>query len=455
MDLEQEKSELKKLFDHYMVLAEKRISWAQTWIADAYFWGWGTDKDYKKFIEWDIKAARNGSYVSKRRMMLYYQSFGDVDAVMDLSQTAFRPTLIAKHKLDYPAEIEFAVEEPRGEINLLRWSSDEYKECFSGADGLQLIDEFEAMIDNRMLYSEFEHGEAFLSRAVCYIFGFGIDPDLNLAMELLVGFDSIDWNKLARSKGSRYSRNEYYSLFFDALHYYCCLREAGIEGSYDLDQFAKEFGYGQLLDLSEGALSAYQILHSVKRAFDGDVESARRLGILFSEQEDAPSNEGRRLIYHDDSSAMTYIRAIPGINPDSRTTAIALKLSSDPDKNTFDWIYSYNLCLRVEENLADIPEQPVIGRDYCSRHEIAEVLTDALLNLACNTSDEAVRRNIGKKLQSIDQEYGGIGDFRKGQVYSECFSDYYQALECFDRHFGGPNEYSKKCRKKLLSNRRK
>ncbi|WP_034447859.1 sel1 repeat family protein [Butyrivibrio sp. AE2032] len=447
MNPEAEQNELKKIFEHYLSLANKRVSWAQTWIADAYFWGWGVEKDYKKFIEWDIKAARNGSYVSKRRMMLYYQSFGDVEAVTDIYRMRFRPTMISKHKAIYPTEIEIAFEERRGEIGYMRWPFEEYKERFANKNAFQFIDDFEASIDNTLLYSELEYGEAALSRAICYIFGFGTAPDLKLAMDYLVGFDNKDWDKLKRAKGSRYTRNDYYSSSFDALHYYSCLREIGIDGSDSLDEFLDEFVHGQLLGSVESAFSAYLVRHELRRALEGDIICAGNIGMCMLEEGNVPDNAGRRLLYHDDLSAAGFLKMVVNKKRNSLVTIKMLELTSDPEKRSFDWSYSYNLCLNVESAFSEINEYLSHEYDISTQLSLRSALVDAFLKLAHSTDNEAVRRNIGKKLLVIDQQDDGIGDLCKGKLYFDCFRDYYQAITYFDRYFGGPNEYSDLCRR--------
>ena len=108
MNYEAEKTELKRLFDYYFMLASKGVAWAQTWIADAYFWGWGVDMDYSSFIEWDTRAARNGAPISKKRMVLYYLSKGNINAAISACRIRDERIFISTHSNEYPTEVKFA-----------------------------------------------------------------------------------------------------------------------------------------------------------------------------------------------------------------------------------------------------------------------------------------------------------------------------------------------------------
>ena len=278
MNYEAEKIELKKLFDYYMVLANKRVCWAQAWIADAYFWGWGVAKDYKKYLQWDIWSARSGNGISRVRMMLYYLSLGNVSAAIDAGKYWTNRTLISTHEADYPTEVNFKVIYNDSCNYGFGVYIKDNKDQIIDKDLFQVIDEYELGIDETSEYSHYSHGEAATLRAVCYIFGFGVKQDLKKAMDLLLDFDS----KLGDDK-KRYS---YYAINNDAWHYYCCLEESGVPGLKTIDAFWKDETNGyeyHCLGREEDVQNAYYIRHEIRRALNGNRESASNVGELLLE----------------------------------------------------------------------------------------------------------------------------------------------------------------------------
>lgn len=456
MNYEAEKSEQKKLFDHYMTLACKNVGWAQTWMADAYFWGWGVDKDYRNFLVWDIRAARNGSYISQRRMFLKYLSAGDPQAAMDVFSISPFPYILPVYKHEYPAKIKVETLHPEGTLGYFRWDDDVFLERFADKDMMRFSDELEAINDNNPHFNEdYKHdlrGEVALTKAICYIFGFGVEQDFDKAMKFLVDFDSKNWGEPQR-------RRQYYYSFYDALHYYRCLRENNIQGSEALDKFSAEDSRGRYIS-SESIVNAYAVRRYIRLAFEGSIPAGAKIGYMMMESENKPDRANRRIIYHDDRNAMTYLKMAAGLVPNTRATVSAIELASDPDKRSFEWTYAYNLCTKVESELGSVTDDDdddaPIELSKTSANLLAGILVRAYADLARGSSDEEMRRNLGSRALNLVNIWfqDGFNERTIGQIYFECFRDYGKALQCFDKYYGNkPNEYSKKC-KVMMSRRR-
>lgn len=456
MNYEAEKSEQKKLFDHYMTLACKNVGWAQTWMADAYFWGWGVDKNYIKFLEWDVRAARNGSYVSQRRMFLKYLSAGDPEAALEVFFIHSNSYILPVYKHEYPAKIKVETIREDGSLGYYRWNRDEFKQRFADKDMMRFSDELEAINDNNPHFNEdYKHdlrGEVALTKAICYIFGFGVEQDFDKAMKFLVDFDSKNWGEPQR-------RRQYYYSFYDALHYYRCLRENNIQGSEALDKFSAEDSRGSYIS-SESIVNAYAVRRYIRLAFEGSIPAGAKIGYMMMESENKPDKANRRIIYHDDRNAMAYIKMAAGLVPNTWVTISAIELSSDPDKSSFDWTYAYNLCTKVESELdsatEDDDDDAPLELSKTSADNLAGILVRAYADLARGSSDEEMRRNLGSRALNLVNIWfqDGFNERTIGQIYFECFRDYGKALQHFDKYYGNkPNEYSKKC-KVMMSRRR-
>lgn len=392
MNYEAEKVELKKLFDYYLIYANKRVSWAQTWIADAYFWGWGVDKNYQKFIEWDTKAARNGSSVSKRRMILYHLSLGHIDAAVSACQIRDDGFTISTYGNDYPQEIKFK----RFYDNFISKFNGyicSHKEQLINKRIDQIIDEYEISHEHDLKNdpsSSYGLGEADLSRAICLIFGFGFKQDLALAMQTLTKiYDSLkDTNE----------RQIYYYSSFDAWHYACCLREGGIPGSDSFWEVVSTLAYnGKCL------LCAYYYRHAIRKAFEGNIEAAITVGKDMLEEKGNLENEYRLFIYHDNRCALSYLKMAAGVVPNSFATMDVIKLTSNPKANTFDWTYAYNLCLKVETALPNIPEPDDNEYGLRKKWVVESYLKNAYINLSQSTSDGTISKTLADKARQLEK----------------------------------------------------
>ena len=396
MNYEAEKIELKKLFDYYMVLANKRVCWAQAWIADAYFWGWGVAKDYKSFLQWDIWSARSGNGISRVRMMLYYLSLGNVPAAIDAGKYGLNRTVLSTHGTDYPTEVNFDV--IYNDSN--SYGFGEYirnnKDRIIDKDLFQVIDEYELGIDETSEYSHYSHGEAATLRAVCYVFGFGVKQDLNKAMEFLIDFDS----KLCDDE----KRYFYYSSNNDAWHYYCCLEESGVPGLKSLDELWKDKSNGYEythMGNDENLQNAYYIRHEIRRALNGNRESASNVGALLLESNNSVTCRNRRIIYHDDRCALSYLKLVAGVEPDSIATYYALELASNADNKAYDWQYAYDLCMKVEGSIDSVSDDREYRPGHYQKSTMIYCLSSTFRNLAKDAPDDVTRDILNAKSESI------------------------------------------------------
>lgn len=456
MDYNAEKIELKKLFNYFMYLANKRVAWAQTWIADAYFWGWGVDKDFNQFLAWDIRAARKGSYVSRKRMMLYYQSFGDADAVVELNKISPIPTVLSIHKDKPSTEVEAEYEDVKSNTllpyELIRDISELGK-----LSVLEFIDQYEKLCSSKS-NSVNCHGEAALLRAICYIYGFGVNQDFEKAMKILVENDSTDLMKRAEPQEVSISeRVLFYRDNFDALHYYQCLREKGIPGSESLESLLLDENIKLYFDVHDGSKESvqavYNIRHKIRKAFEGDRMAAKEIGFLLLEEVNKFDARGRRLIYHDDLCALSYLKMLSGIEANSSTTIKVLQLTSDPSKKTFDKAYADQLFKSIESRLEKIPvERPEKDFEHYDRNYVIYKLVECCINFARVANDLGIKKEFGNKAIILSHKVsdGRLNDFLMGEICYECFMDYQSALAYYDKNYGNqPNAYSQKCRDRL------
>lgn len=429
MDYQKEQQELSKFFNHYYNLANNRVPWAQSWIADAYFWGWGVEKNYNKFIEWDTKAARNGCIISARRMLLYYQAIGSYDAPASLCTTNSNERF--KHDL----------------LNSSFFSSpNEFLNVYSNKSVGDMITIYETAADVDEPYRsnnvEYRAKTALILKLIYHIYGFGGQQNFMEAMNLIKKLDASQLENLGYDNDS------------EVIHYYCCLRENNVQGSESLDDaiFTKTIYKHPIYHEHEE--DVFKIRHYIRKAFMGYGDYAWFIGRGLLEENDKPDKEERRVFYHDDYSAMYYIAMVAGKIPNSHPSYEAIKLSSNPDLKTFNFNYARNLCINVDGALDDAQESD----DYkvYDRISVRRLLAEAYANLAKGCQDANIKQDLGnraitqcnKYYQDYSQKYSGFDDnntlsYLFGKIYFECFQDYNKSLSYFSKYEGGNEEVSK------------
>jgi len=188
-DLAFEKQNLFKLNNYANLKAKKGDPDAQSYLAEAFFWGWGCEQSYSDFIKWDILAAHNGSPVSARRMFLYYLSNGRPDLAGELYYDYTNNSVNAVDLIKLSSEIKVY-----GINAFLNFSA-------KSSTVLEFIDKYEQKYDlseenrEKDFYSyldEFPRSEEpNLFRGICYLFGFGTKIDCSKAFDY---FKSIKYS---------------------------------------------------------------------------------------------------------------------------------------------------------------------------------------------------------------------------------------------------------------------
>lgn len=433
MDYQLEQSELSKFFNYYSDLANKRVPWAQSWIADAYFWGWGVQQDFQSFIKWDTKAARNGSLTSARRMFLYYFSIGSKEA---------SATLCTK-KLEGSTD------------NILKskaWSNNvnDFLRLYDNKNTLEMISSYENALDvddekYKSDYIGWRKKHSLLLYAICYIYGFGVEPNYEKGMDYILKCEVPN------------QEEDYWDIDMNFIHYYLCLREINIPGDERFENAVFEKSSYKYSFFDENEMEAYKVRHFVRRALMDDINSAESLGREIMEASDKVDNKRRRLFYHDDGTALYYLSKAAGVNPLSFATYDAITLSSNPYLKTFNYQYAKNLLIGVDEKIDNAIEKDSGCHDkLLVRRHIARGLAD----LARASQNFEEKRDFGNRAlrqcekysQEYIQKYSDSEElsYELGKIYFDCFNDYNIALRYFNKIENPVDEivrYKKECKK--------
>ena len=417
MDYQLEQQELGKVFSQYFDLANNRVPWAQSWIADAYFWGWGVKPDFTKFVEWDTKAARNGSLMSARRMLLYYQSIGSYSASATLFGI-YKEKVLAYGFL-YSDDVGF------------------YK-VFANRSIYDMVSAYERGENpshERIETDKTVLDDATLLKVICYIYGFGGKQSFQESMEMIKTLDR---------------KHIGYGDIRDIVHYYWCMREVGIPASPEMDKEIWEDSPYKYAIFEEEDFDAYKIRHYIRKAIEGDAHIAGEYGDELRESRNKPGVKSRRMFYHNNASALYYLSMGAGINPLSDSTYYAIGLSSNPDLNSFNFDYARNLCFKTDAMLDNAQQ----NEDDKSKSLVRVQLVQAYADLARSTADENVKRDFGNRALIQCQKNAEFGTesmyFFYGIVYFECFHDYNTAIRYFNAISGNDEKverYRNLCKK--------
>ena len=396
MDYQREQQELNRFFNYYYTLANNRVSWAQSWIADAYFWGWGVQQDYNKFVEWDTKAARNGSDLSAKRMLLYYHSIHSYEASATLT--------IKSYELLKSSMVR---------------SFDDYLKLYGNKNALEMIDAYANATDYDEEYKnnqiEYRKESAILLRTLCYIYGFGVEPNYQQAMVEIL------------KKEAPKEDEKYWDIDCNLVHYYYCLREIGIDGNeiFENNIYNKSsYRYGFFQEKEE---NVYKVRHFIRRAMLGDLFATQEIGLELMEKKDKVDNESRRLFYHDDNRAMGFLAMVAGAIPNSYASYEAVELSSDPDKKTYNYDYAKQLCFKIESNL-DFAKKDEKYQGVADIWIMRIALIKAFINLAKSTINDNEKREFGNNaLNQYQKNKQDDEEFKRedllGMIYFEAFHE--------------------------------
>ena len=456
MNYDVENQELRKIFNHYIQLANKKVFWAQTWIAEAYFWGWGVEKNFDLFIEWDTEAARNGSKISICRMLMYYLSIGQFDTVNSICLhdyfywSRLRRILLPE---EYSSDIKFReIESMVLDVSfeyfnnyLLDWLCPENLKDAYNNNFIETLDLCKNRIDS--IFSsdsewlkESSYNLLYIFKLICYIYGFGIEQNLQYAMKLILENDS---NLKDEDKELYYFANSIY------YHFYWFLREAGIAEN----KIIQNKHLNSYFEVSEEGLSeAYHIRHIIRWALEGKADYFSLFGKLLLEKNDNVKTSGRRLVYHDDRCALSYLKLTAGLKLNDETI-IALDLASDPEKKTFDYEYANSLSIRIEQKLIEYDSdtnRSIIEIDikFIRWHTI-----ETLIKLASFATEADTKQNIANRAIII-AKLGFCGfeesSYCLARIYEDYFRDYAKALQYYLQwDESGENWRIKECKLKM------
>ena len=293
-----EEAQLVKLYNHYLDLANCGKAFAQSYIAEAHFWGWGCQKDYAKFVEWDTIATKNGSLVSGRRMFLYYYSKGNLEAASTLYTKKNTSDII-----------------PCSGLSTIT-STNEFVECFGRSKDIQhFFNAYENAIDTSEPYrndsKNWRKDASKLLRAISYIYGFGVEQNYNVAKDCLL--DIID-------------SNDIYECQKEIIHYLLNLYEVGCSiDSMKLKQIIDNL-YLRWMVLDEPTAGCF-IKHAMRLATLGNTDAAHGLGIFISTK--SMNKERGYLFWHDDRDAMYWFSSIAEKPGNANMTMDAIQNSSN------------------------------------------------------------------------------------------------------------------------------
>lgn len=96
-----------------------------------------------------------------------------------------------------------------------------------------------------------------------------------------------------------------------------------------------------------------------------------------------------------------------GVTPYLGATGYIIRLTSDPAKKTFNWLYAYNLCTSMEGRLDSIhnPEDDSLGKDY-----LMYLLKKGFDNLSKTTSGKITKQELNKKAQLVQARLDASND---------------------------------------------
>ena len=219
---EYESSFLADFYRYYFNLAQNGDPYAQTYIAQANYWGWGCDKNYPEFIRWDTIAANNGVVSSGRRMLLYYFNKGDFDSVGRIYDNQ-NPRKHNPSGFDEPGGNMFGdnwfCHITRGEFISFCKS---FSNVFEFINALGEFKEWGSYAGERLVdpeACEIRGNATKLFQAICFIFGFGTTVDFTKADNYLIK----NFGKQRFSVGLRYGVD---SVVRDHANYLCSIYES-------------------------------------------------------------------------------------------------------------------------------------------------------------------------------------------------------------------------------------
>lgn len=336
--LEMEKPYLIKFYGHYWKMAQAGNVYAQQYVAQANYWGWGCAQNYDAFIKWDTLAAQNGSISSARRMILYYLSIKDystASSIYDINmrrnkndvEKLFGVWFYGKTKEEFE-DFCGKYQDVFGFIDALdgfkEWDSEEYSEKY--------LSDMESRGERRSVTNLF--------RAICYIFGFGVSADYNKAEGYLRGVN-ID-------KG-------YGAAVSDCYNYICSIYEALLPtGHKGIIEFFKTGSYSgnsiiertiYLLSDSPQYIEFYS-RHTVLLALMGNKKCAAWLGKNIAQKSNR--KEDYPYFYHDDKEALYWLSFVADYPGFADATVLAIDdIALNPQSSAYNYKYGKKLCSSV------------------------------------------------------------------------------------------------------------
>lgn len=417
MDYCYEQIELKKLFDYYMSLANSGNGFAQSYIAEAFFWGWGCQQDNSKFIEWDTMAARNGSIASSRRMFLYYYSIGNLEAAGTLYLINGVNTVVPG----------------KGHI----WDVSGFVNFYNKYNNIQLfLDAYEGALDvsedSRNNYKEYRKDAHKMFRAICSIYGFGIGQNLNTAVDYLTDIDYSD---------------ELFDWKEDCVHYILSLYEKGCVIDSEYLQSITEKIYLKNMIVQEDTAGCY-IRHAMRLALLGNEDAAYGLGHHIWTKSD---DDRRKYFFHDDSDALFWLSFIAEKQGNACATIEAIRIAADTQNVAFNYDYAKKICYYAlnNRNYDRDFNYTVIDDGLVKTYAVR-----ALVQLAIWINDKNEKYRLANDaLTYLVQQANKSDEDRDakhiGLIYCEVYKDYKQALPWLEEAASDGwdvQEYINKCK---------
>lgn len=340
---EMEKPYLGRFYRHYYTMAQSGNAYAQSYIAQANYWGWGCAKNYDAFIYWDTLAANNGVTSSGRRMFLYYLSIKDFDTAGIIYDNQ-NPRRHDPKGWDNPGGKMFG-----------DWFRNMPKEefisiCKDYSSVFDFIDAMEGFVDwgvdsefcKKRLADEEACETRFnvtkLLRAICYIFGFGTESEFIKADSYLLKDYSKEYIRVesVERDHANYLLSIYESYLptgdSNTINSFC---KGGFLHDSVFDKFKIDMG-------SEPEVIEFISRHALLFAFMGDLQCARHLGYMISTKCD---KECYQYFYHDDKEALYWFSMVAEKDGFADVTIKAIEMTLNPQSETYNYDYGKKLCI--------------------------------------------------------------------------------------------------------------
>ena len=280
----------------------------------------------------------------------------------------------------------------------------------------------------RKQYLEYRKYAPEMLRAICAIFGFGMEQDWEKAKRYLI---SIDYQEIQYVDGD-WDR--------DCLDYLLSLREAGcqIEDQFLRPIVDRQFfvntstNWVNILEATAGStvrhLLSLVILSDHKKA-------AASLGDFVRVAQDKDGNKYRDYFYYDDQLALQVLSRVAEVNGFAFSTLYAIKIATDKNSSGFDYEFGKRLCRYAFQK--DISHKELGDKDDSHNWMIRANAIDGMIRLGEFTEDQDERIRMGNealeewnKMNHIQPDY--VNKKMVGLIYGELLLDYKKALMYLD-----------------------